>query len=406
MHRGGAFIECYIAMALPFVALRVLETTRWDARLAGVALLVAASYAMMVTVSRNGYVAFGAALLVLLFMKRRASSWRQVLLGGLVVLAMLVAALPVLLGTFAQERLSNWAHDLSVRQAHWIDALAMRDSNAWTTAFGMGVGRFPETHQWRSREPVRAGSYHLESDGDTRYLRLGGGGGGLYIDQIVALTKTPTPRLTLRLRANKPGALLELSLCEKWMLTSRTCVATSVLAGDSPRAWATVETTIDVTPLIEQPGLLPRPIKVSLHTPAEGTVVDVTDISLQTSNGDLLISNGDFRRGLDRWFFSTDVDPPWHIHSLPVTVLFDQGWFGVGAWTLLLVTAIYCGSRHAWRGDRHVAAALAALIAFLVSGSLNTLIDEPRFLFLLLVITGLCCSGRWADVLHGTTRFR
>jgi hypothetical protein len=392
MHRGGAFIECYIAIATPFVVLRVLESQRWSVRLAGAVLLVGASYAMMVTFSRNGYAASGLALLFLLFLSGRASSWRQALFGGLLAAAIVAAALPVFMGSFAQERLSRWAHDLSIRQAHWGDALAMRDADGWTAVFGMGVGRFPETHYWRSREPVRAGSYRLESDGDLRYLHLAGGGGGLFIDQMISVPATQPQMLTLRLRANKPAAVFEMSVCEKWMLTSRRCVATSVQAGDTAKAWTTAQVPIDLTLLAEHRGQWPRSVKLSLHTPESGAFVDVTDIRLQTKNGDQLLSNGDFQHGLDRWFFSTDVDPPWHIHSLPVAVLFDQGWFGVAAWTLLVLTAIHRGSRSAWRGDRHAAAALAALLAFLVSGSMNTLIDEPRFLFLLLLITRLCCS--------------
>jgi hypothetical protein len=43
-----------------------------------------------------------------------------------------------------------------------------------------------------------------------------------------------------------------------------------------------------------------------------------------------------------------------------------------------------------------MAAPLAALLAFLTSGLLNTLIDEPRFLWLLLVLGWLC--GRQAFV--------
>jgi hypothetical protein len=56
------------------------------------------------------------------------------------------------------------------------------------------------------------------------------------------------------------------------------------------------------------------------------------------------------------------------------------------------------GARQAWRGDRHPAAALAALLAFLASGLLNTLIDDPRFLFLLLLVAGLCCPRQRVKV--------
>ncbi|HSM21617.1 MAG TPA: hypothetical protein VK876_05340, partial [Rubrivivax sp.] len=107
-----------------------------------------------------------------------------------------------------------------------------------------------------------------------------------------------------------------------------------------------------------------------------------------------LLANGDFSDGMDRWFFATDVDPPWHIHSLPLAIWFDQGAFGALAWGLLFLS---CGiaAWQLWRERRAaLPAAAVAVAAFLVSGSLNTLIDEPRFLMLLLVCLwlGACAS--------------
>ena len=102
--------------------------------------------------------------------------------------------------------------------------------------------------------------------------------------------------------------------------------------------------------------------------------------------------NGDFSAGLDRWFFTTDVDPPWHIHSLPVAILFDQGWLGVTAWGIVLALGLASGFARARQGHPGAAAVLAALLAFGVSGTLNTLIDAPRFLWLLLVLIWLCAA--------------
>jgi hypothetical protein len=399
MHRGGAFIECYLALAIPFAALRVLETRRAVVRWAGAVLLLGASYAVMVTFSRNGYAAFACAvaLFFLLSITRANLSGRQALSAGLLAASMLGAAVPILLGSFAQERLARWSQDLAVRQAHWSDALGMRDHDAVTAAFGMGLGRFPESHYWRSREPVHAAAYRLERDGGDSYLRLAGGAGTLYIDQIVSLERATTAVLSVRWRANRAAAPVTVSLCEKWMLTSRACVATTLQAGSQPGAWTSAETTLDTGPLAQGRGAWARSVKLSLHTPADGTVIDVAQVALRTPEGGERLSNADFRHGLDRWFFSTDTDPPWHIHSLPIAVLFDQGWFGVAAWALLLAVALHNGLRQAWRGDRHAAAALAALVAFLVSGTLNTLIDEPRFLWLILVLAALCCARRRAE---------
>ena len=393
MHRGGAFIECYIAVALPFLLVRVIETQRWVVRVGGTMVLLGASYAMMVTFSRNGYAAFGLALsLFLLSLLRGDASRRRAWFAGVLAAAMVAVALPVLLGSFSQQRLARSLDDLAVRQAHWTDALAMRDDSLRTGVFGMGLGRFPVTHFWLSREPVRAASFRLEAEGDARYLRLAGGEGGLYFEQIIAHADSGPLRLTLRLRSNNVDDALGLSLCEKWMLTSRTCLPASVSTGSTPGAWNEAEVAIAVAPLTKSGGLLQRPLKLALHTPAVGSVVDVAGISLQDALGRELLPAPDFASGLDRWFFSTDIDPPWHIHSLPLSILFEQGWLGVMAWAWLIVLAIRQGSWQAWQGDRHAAASLAALLAFLVSGLFNTLIDDPRFLFMLLVFAGLCCS--------------
>ena len=68
---------------------------------------------------------------------------------------------------------------------------------------------------------------------------------------------------------------------------------------------------------------------------------------------------------------------------------------GIGlAWAAVLLGALVAGGAAAWRGDALVPAALPAMLGFLASGSLNTLIDAPRFLWLLLVLAGLAALRR------------
>ncbi|MBK9685624.1 MAG: hypothetical protein IPO59_20985 [Betaproteobacteria bacterium] len=89
---------------------------------------------------------------------------------------------------------------------------------------------------------------------------------------------------------------------------------------------------------------------------------------------------------MDRWFFA-DVDPPWHIHSLPLAIWFDQGAFRRARLVPGAVQLRHWGLAAVAerRRSRSAEPAAVAAAAFLVSGSLNTLIDEPRFLMLLLV---------------------
>ena len=65
MHIGGAYIEAYFALALPFLAWWTLASRRWRARLAGAAMLALGSYALLVTYARAGYLAAAIGMLVL-----------------------------------------------------------------------------------------------------------------------------------------------------------------------------------------------------------------------------------------------------------------------------------------------------------------------------------------------------
>ena len=152
----------------------------------------------------------------------KLSRWPALAMAAALLLAVAGMAWPIVGGPFARERLAQAGRDLSVRQAHWADALAQRDAGWAATLFGMGLGRFPESHFWRSQEPRRAASFQLMSEGDQRYLRLGSGA-AVYVEQIVDLARDTDYRVRARLRSNVPGGTLSVTLCQKWLLTSMSC---------------------------------------------------------------------------------------------------------------------------------------------------------------------------------------
>jgi VanZ family protein len=401
MHRGGAFIECYLAVASAFALAGVFSARSLALRVLALVVLLGAGYAVMVTYSRNGYVAFAAVLVLGLALQlsetfrargRPVSVLGSGLAAAVVVLLVVAVALPVLGGSFARERLAQTSRDLAVRQAHWADALQLRQDGIATLLFGEGLGRFPQAHYWRSREAQRAGSYALVSEGDRRFLRLGGGA-TLYVEQVLPRDPGGVWTLGLDLRSPQPQAALPVALCHKSTLTSMRCVHGAAAGAGVPGAWQRAQVRLDTAELQASARPGGPLLKLALLTPGGGPALDVDRISLQDEGGAELLANGDFSAGMDRWFFATDVDPPWHIHSLPLAIWFDQGAFGALAWSLVIFS---CGIA-AWRLWRQRQAALpaaaVAATAFLVSGSLNTLIDEPRFLMLLLICLWLVTTA-------------
>jgi VanZ family protein len=390
MHTGGAYIECFLAMAIPFAMAQAIAARRRVLRAIAAVLVLAAGAATMLTYARNGWVALLVALLVFLGLSWRHAGRSGRLAATVCAMAMAsaVIALPIVMGPFGRHRLAHTVDDFEARRAHWSDALAMRDHDLGTLWFGMGVGRFPETHYWRSREPERAANFGLGREAGQRYLRLGTGS-PLYIEQIVSAKHGVAYALHLRMRSEQPPSELTVSLCEKWLLTSARC-SSARFEPTRRGSWEDVQARLrlDADPADSRARWLP--LKLALSAGPRGAAIDVDDVRLDAPDGRNLLRNGGFESRLDRWFFTVDVDPPWHIHSLPISVLFDQGWFGAVAWAAFLVVSLGRGvtlSRAVSLAPGGLArmASVAALAAFVTSGVLNTLIDAPRLLWFVLV---------------------
>jgi len=394
MHTGGADIETYLTLSMPFLVLLLFETRNWPARLAGIGLLLGATYGVMVTFSRIGYVGYGVALTLVLFASI-ASPHQRALTGvlkrsvaafALAALALIVAV-PIFSSPFAQNRMSQVGSDMETRQAHWADALHMRDADWATTLFGMGMGRYPETHYWRSKES-HAAPYRLGTESGNTFLRLGSGS-PLYVEQFVAVKPQQDYALSLAVRSNQPNTAVALSICEKWLLTSARCVFKTLdVTGDG--RWQSVQTVLPSGEIGSSPWYAARPVKLSIYNANAQAAIEVDTLHLRAADGSELLANGDFSRGLERWFFSVDNDKPWHIWSLPIQVLFDQGWLGGIALTLFVALGLWRAGRNAWRGDAMAGAMLAASVGFLIIGSLDSLVDSPRLLLLFLLLFWFC----------------
>ena len=398
MHTGGSEIETYLVAAIPFVWLAFARQWPVAVRLAGLALVALGAYLMTLTVSRGGVAALGVALVVLLFSgwktapTQATSKWGVTLaaiafLGGLMVLAVGPG------GGYWQKRLASSAEDWDVRVSHWRKALEIRDPDVGTTLLGMGLGRFPAAYLFRSGAASLPGTYGFVDEDGNRFLRLGGGE-TLYMAQRVAVRAGTHYTLSLRVRSSQANARLGVPLCEKHLLDSFRCQWRVIpVPGDGD--WHPQSLAIDTGSVGEGNRLTRRSVDLSLYNESEGTRIDVDDVALRDDSGAQLVRNGDFSAGGDYWFFKTHSHLPWHIKNLWVEVLFEQGWFGLLTFLLLLAVLLAHLGRAVRHGERLAAVLLASTSGFLAVGLFGSLFDAPRIatLFFLLVILSATAVG-------------
>jgi O-antigen ligase len=389
MHTGGSYIESYFALALPFLAWWTLHSRSWRARLAGAAMLVLGSYALLVTYARAGYLAATIGMLVLAFAPRlrlrRQIPLRHVLRAALLCALLALLGWLVVQGNAMQRRNASSARDFAIRADHWIDALRMMDHGPATLLWGMGLGSYPRLYFMKSGEGITPSYQSLHSEQGNEYVALTVGT-PLYLEQVVSVEPGRRYHYSVRARSDDLDAQLSIPVCEKWMLYSRRCVWNTVPVGDTGGQWRQFSGSFSSGRLGVPVHRAARLVKLSLFSEAEGSSVEFDDVSLKDDAGHELLRNGDFAKGMDYWFFSNDEHRPWHLENTWLQLAFEQGVIGMAAFGALLV----CAAASLWRrlraGDPFAVTLAASLAAFLPLSLLDSVFDFPRMSLLAFLI--------------------
>ena len=397
MHIGGGHIGAYIAMALPFLLVFLLRP-RPAALLAMLGIALCSGYALVVSYARAAYAAGLISTLTACAgwawtarrTDRRGAEWIFPVLLLLPLGCGVIAAATVDAG-FMSERLHRVSPDLARREHNWTQGLALRDNSPIGALFGSGLGTYPRIVLADKPQDLFPTNFVVEHDGAYPFLSLQAGV-PIYIGQKISIEPDQQYRLFVTLRSPKDGGVLMILLCEKLLLYSDNCRGLTF----KPRGasnWEDFGAAISTAGLDEDVALgwLRRPVELALVVPNPGTTIDVGHIRMFDPQGHDILANGDFSRGTERWYFTDDQHLIWRIHSQYLMSWFEGGVLGLAAFLSLAGTALVGAARAMGCGDRMAAAVAGSLVAFLISGLFDYLLEAPRLsaLFYLVAFTGL-----------------
>jgi hypothetical protein len=326
--------------------------------------------------------------------------------GTTLALALAVAlglGVPVIGNYYAQTRFARVEGDLKGRFAHWADVLAIMRHDAPTLLFGTGMGRFYSEYFWRNNRNETPGSFQYSDVAGNQFLRLAGPrypigyGEVLRFGQRVSVIPGEHYRLHFFYRTNARDALLESYLCEKLLLYFRNCSVKNIVLRDADGGWHEASAELLSGTMGSEPWYLQRPIQFSVANPGAAVAIDLDNLRLIDSAGNDILKNGNFARGGDFWFYSSDrYHLPWHAKNLFLNVYFDQGLFGLTTLALLVSYALIRLIRRAVSGNQDSVVILASIAGFLVVGMFDSLLDVPRIatLFFLVLCIALQRVGR------------
>lgn len=393
MNTGGGAVEAYLVLAIPFVVVGMIFFKHWGIRIGLIGLLLLSLYALMVTYARAGYgglvVAWGVLGAMVL--------WKRFRLGGRIdarilalplalIVVSAVVAVPVLGDRFARSRLATISDDWKTRISHWSEVNAMIPRDVGAHLFGVGLGRFPETFFFEGKGAAPSARFRFPTESGNTFLRLGVGA-PLYVEQIVAVEPISKYELSFRARSATGKGVVNVLLCERTFFYSAGCESAVLQLDGEPGTWVRHEATVESWKLGSTPWYAHRPVKLAIENASGKVAVDVDDVRLGVSAGGNLVENGDFEQGGARWFHSSAHNHlPWHIKNLPLELLFGQGWFGLVAFVVFLVSVT---ARLMSNGGMFAVVVLASFAGFLAVGIFDSLLDAPRLLTLFYMTAGI-----------------
>jgi hypothetical protein len=294
-------------------------------------------------------------------------------------------------GAYMSDRFSTGGKDWDSRLAHWKLGRDMLQTPAdWW--LGKGTGRFPANYFLNGNPGQHPGDYRLGSEGSGRFLTVTGGlpvgGEWLRLSQRVAAPGKQA-EVTLRVRSAN-SVTLQLEVCEKHLLYSSGCLRGKADIKGFPGVWQNLTTTLSGPGATHGEWYAPRLLIFSVAMGTRGGKADIDNLTLTAADGRQLLANGDFSGSMAHWFSSSDRSHlPWHIKSLLMNELFDQGVIGLGLWLMLYLGAIWRLSFGEARMHPLGPAMSASLVGFAVVGLFDSLLDVPRlawlYYFLMLV---------------------
>lgn len=395
MRLGGAYLDAYLVTSLPFALVGALYSRNWVWRSACAAVALGAAYAMAVTFTRSTYLAVAVAVLVVSVGVLRPSPklghvrvWKSAGLISLLVLA----AYPIITGPFASARMALVSQDFATRMQHVRHVIGIRDGGLINTAFGQGLGRFPSQNYW-AKQVLEGGG--VRSMAAHRFLQVGGVGQLqlapgylLFLDQAIDLPQQGSVKVVLRGRATAPRGGLTVLICHKWLLASGTCVSNRFSLAGLDQGWQELSAELNTGPLGADSGWFQRPVRLSLFNDSK-VRVDLDSISVLDARGRDLVRNGTFDAGSDHWSYTSDDHLAWHVKNMLLAIWFDLGWVGVFAFGTLVIVSLLRSGVAAWSGNRSAQALLGACAGLMIVALFDSVVDEPRFLLLLLVLAWL-----------------
>jgi O-antigen ligase len=395
LHNGGNDLEAYIVFAQPFIFAWMILHRNFTVYMAGAVIFALSAYGLLVTFSRAGvlamvlnWVLLTVCLVVSFYRQRKLRLNRVFLVVSFLAAGVFGVVLPIVGGPYFKARLAAARADWDYRILQSTTAIAMMNKDLQTTLWGMGLGTYPAIFYQKNPLGIKPAAYRFEMNNDNLFLRLLPGS-PLYFGQWLGIGAADKLSIALSLRATERGTV-NVYLCEKTLQYSFRC-ATHRFDVDASESWTERKAELDIDQaglgIARRNWLVRRPIELALSNTSRTGSIDIDNVRLFNGRGNNIIMNGDFSRGMDRWFFTVDNLVPWQAANQWVQLYLEQGWSGIVSFMGFVAWVLWRLLQQTFSGDWLRGIVFAALVSFLFIGLFGFLFDTPRMAMMFFLVS-------------------
>ena len=235
------------------------------------------------------------------------------------------------------------------------------------------------------------------------------------LSQRIGLSPNNVYKLSVDVRTSDPEAMLQIRVCHRQLINptewNPTCWMTHEIIKNTHGQWQNLNYNISSKNLGSLKFYLQAPLVITFENRREygfnlkkQTLLDIDNLSIKSPEGEELIRNGDFEKGIDNWYAYYDFNHlPWHIKNLWVSVYFDSGIIGLVMFVLLIGYSLTNMFKQYLDKKYFSFACLLGVIGFLCVGCFGTMIDGPRisFLFYFIILINLASPTKKFKKNHG-----
>ncbi|NOQ63646.1 MAG: hypothetical protein GQ582_03960 [Methyloprofundus sp.] len=368
---GAATVGSYFILAFPFCITLFYSSNKTGIQLLAGGVFVGGLYAIYATFNFANYLAVTLSVVIVIIASQyhRLSTDKQPLVSYAIFASI---ALLIIVSLFKG----------GYRAEQWSTASQLKQHSLSSFLLGEGKGSYPASYIYNHLSGLDMARFWVTEE-DRSFLRFSPAKGRDTLNLVQRFSANQDGQykvsMTLRNHATQQQKLL-VEFCNKNVFSMQgECLVRSFRTSKKAfNTWHTVSALIPSARFNRRLLSSIIPVDINLLNRGLQAKLDIAKVEVFAPDGERLLSNTDFSKGLDNWTFVSGHEDAWTAKSIWVSAFFEGGVIGLILLFILFAYLLLSLFKQLRTGNYFALALFAAISGMTIVGLFSSFFDDPR----------------------------